>query len=472
MLSIAGLRCLGAILPPGEKALQPQSTVEDREKPETRHALRRWRPEFTDPATEKRFLVNEWTAIVLQTRIALGIGCAVTFAFLIPDYLAFGDDPAFPWIAAIRVSAAGLIAFSVWYGTAVPDYERYSTAALVGLLAMNGVIITLWLIKPRPDLVPFASMPFIVFIYYVLVPNRPSRNLVAGVTLSAGMVFSFIGRGGIPAPLVAVAIVLGILANVGGYLAAWSAARNARRAFAARLAAEEANRAKSQFLAAMSHDLRTPLNAIGGFAQMIESRVIGPIGDRYVAYATDIRRSAGYLQNLVDDLLDISRLEVGRYELKETAIEPEPVLRECLAQIESRAEEAGISIDVAIAALPRLRADERALRQMVLNLLTNAVKFTPRGGRVRLGAGRNPMGGIEIVIADTGIGMSTTDQLDLFQPFVKVGPGAKRPDSTGLGLVITRELITLHQGRIGLSSAPGQGTIVTLTFPEARIVPS
>jgi two-component system, cell cycle sensor histidine kinase PleC len=242
---------------------------------------------------------------------------------------------------------------------------------------------------------------------------------------------------------------------------------------AARLAdakeqAEAANRTKSAFLATMSHELRTPLNAIIGFSEIMVTEMFGPVGNpRYVGYARNIHESGGHLLSLINDILDISKLEAGKYELEKSWINLSDVIAGCCALHENAAAAADLHFDRRVDEnMPVILCDERAVRQVLLNLLSNAVKFTPPGGRVVLTAGRTDDGGVVVVISDTGIGIPEAALARIAQPFQQVDNSiARRFGGTGLGLAISRNLMELHGGRLLVNSVEGHGSTVTVVFP-------
>jgi PAS domain S-box-containing protein len=237
-------------------------------------------------------------------------------------------------------------------------------------------------------------------------------------------------------------------------------------------AAEFANRTKTEFLANMSHELRTPLNAIIGFAEVIKDEMFGPVGTaKYAEYAKDIFSSGRHLLALINDILDLSKLEAGKLELREEDISLRTTVEECLTLIRNRAQECHVLLVTEIEPrLPKLRCDERALKQVLLNLLSNAVKFTPAGGTVTTRVRRAP-DGLAISVADTGIGMSAADIQVALSAFGQIDSRLSRQHhGTGLGLPISKSLIELHGGTLAVDSMPGKGTIMTATFPAARVV--
>jgi two-component system cell cycle sensor histidine kinase PleC len=233
--------------------------------------------------------------------------------------------------------------------------------------------------------------------------------------------------------------------------------------------AEAANRAKSEFLANMSHELRTPLNAINGFSEVMVGELYGPMGDkRYKEYAGDILASGQHLLALINDILDMAKIEAGKLTLKFEPISLDEVVEDAMRLMRNRADEAGLLLSAELAGLPEVEADYRALKQVMLNLLSNAVKFTPRGGAVTVGA-RATGGEVELSVRDTGIGISRDDLNRLARPFEQVETQhAKTTQGTGLGLALTKSLIEMHGGRLQIDSEPGQGTTVRVVLPLRR----
>lgn len=231
------------------------------------------------------------------------------------------------------------------------------------------------------------------------------------------------------------------------------------------------NRLKSEFMAHMSHELRTPLNAVIGFSEIIEKQMFGPVGHAaYVDYAGDIHRAGQHLLKLVNEVLDMSKIEAGKLELQEDTVDVSDLVEACVRLVQRQADKARVAILVAAEPAIAMRADEMRLRQVVINLVSNAVKFTPEGGRVTVTAGTED-GGCTIRVADTGIGMSPEDIEKAVQPFAQVESHlTRRYEGTGLGLPIARKLVELHGGELRIESAPGRGTTVTVILPPSRRV--
>jgi GAF domain-containing protein len=228
---------------------------------------------------------------------------------------------------------------------------------------------------------------------------------------------------------------------------------------------ETASRHKSEFLANMSHELRTPLNAIIGFSEVLSERMFGEINDKQAEYLSDILESGRHLLSLINDILDLSKIEAGRMELEPSEFDLPGAIDNAMILVRERAQRHGIALGREVdARLGTIRADERKVKQVLLNLLSNALKFTPEGGRIDVRAGLNN-GTAEISVSDTGVGIAAEDQATVFEEFRQVGMAAKKIEGTGLGLAISRKFIELHGGTIAVKSQLGTGSTFTFTLP-------
>ncbi len=231
--------------------------------------------------------------------------------------------------------------------------------------------------------------------------------------------------------------------------------------------AEAANQAKSEFLANMSHELRTPLNAINGFSEIMAGEMFGSLGDaRYKGYAADIHASGQHLLSLINDILDMAKIEAGKLTLHYETVSLNSLCQDAIRLTRGKAAESGLSLTLQASEEIEIAADHRGLKQVLLNLISNAVKFTPEGGQVTVRVERRGPDHVRIAVTDTGIGIAAKDLSRLAQPFEQVeGQHSKTTQGTGLGLALTRSLIELHQGQMVIDSEPGVGTTVRFDLP-------
>ncbi|HSR72884.1 MAG TPA: HAMP domain-containing sensor histidine kinase, partial [Kiloniellales bacterium] len=237
--------------------------------------------------------------------------------------------------------------------------------------------------------------------------------------------------------------------------------------------AEAASRAKTEFLANMSHELRTPLNAIIGFSEILKAELLGPLGsERYRFYAQDIHDSGHHLLEVINDILDISKVEAGEFELQEQSGDLRNIVAAALRLVRERAESAGIAIEVSVEeGVPEVWIDRRLIKQGVINLLSNAVKFSPEPGTVSVRLARTSDGGLRLSVSDRGIGIAEGDVARVLQPFAQVESAyARSHEGTGLGLPLAKSFIEAHGGRLEIDSRLGEGTTVTLYFPPERVI--
>jgi two-component system cell cycle sensor histidine kinase PleC len=248
----------------------------------------------------------------------------------------------------------------------------------------------------------------------------------------------------------------------------------ARKYEVAMTRAEAANQAKSEFLANMSHELRTPLNAINGFSEIMAAEMFGPLGDaRYKGYAGDILKSGQHLLSLINDILDMAKIEAGKMTLHYEAVSLKEICEDAVRLMRGKVQEAGLTISVDAGAAPEIEADHRGVKQVLLNLISNAVKFTPEGGSITLTI--RPFVGeagderVRVACTDTGIGIAPEDLTRLARPFEQVeGQHSKTTQGTGLGLALTKSLIEMHGGLLAMESEPGEGTTVSFDLPVRR----
>jgi two-component system cell cycle sensor histidine kinase PleC len=224
----------------------------------------------------------------------------------------------------------------------------------------------------------------------------------------------------------------------------------------------------------MSHELRTPLNAINGFSEIMVGQMFGPLGDaRYKEYAQDILSSGQHLLTLINDILDMSKIEAGKMQLRIEPVSLAEVVEDAARLMRNRAEQTGLALKIDLPELPDIQADYRALKQVLLNLLSNSVKFTPRGGEIVIGAvieTNSVTERLRVSVRDTGIGIAREDISRLARPFEQIeSQHSKTQQGTGLGLALSKSLIEMHNGVLEIESEPGGGTTVSFAIPTKHI---
>ena len=316
------------------------------------------------------------------------------------------------------------------------------------------------------------------------------------IVFAAGLLLSICGAGQIallrmaPSHITATGLILLLLAGMYGAVIAISYARMGagysrlkseirRQQLAvkemreAKDAADDANRGKTGFLASLSHELRTPLNAVIGFSEMMIGEALGPLGhERYRGYAKDIHDSGSHMLAIINDILDVAKAESGKFELDEDVFDCREIISEAAIMLRPRVSEAGLTLETELPDnMPQLRADRRRTKQILLNLIHNAVKFTPSGGRVLIAASCEPMQGLTVTVRDTGIGIAKENLKKVLQPFVQVTGAAQRgKQGTGLGLPLVRVMMERHDGALELDSEVGKSTTARIIFPPQRLV--
>ncbi len=441
---------------------------------------------FADPEIENRFCreqLRQWMPIV---RLGVGLGALLYGVFGILDYMVAGTQLAVVW--AIRFSVLPII-FGTLLLTWSPHFYRVSQAALgLAVAAAGGGIVAMTAVMEMPAADRYyAGLIMVVSYSATLIRLRHTYAAVISLMLlgSYEIVAWFIN----PVPLLSFAsnsFFLSMSVGVGIFSAyviellirqKFVHTEQLRRAHALEASlkreAETASRAKSEFLASMSHELRTPLNAIIGFSEMLKAEMLGPLGiDRYREYAHDIHGSGQHLLGIINDILDLAKAEANALELHEEVIPVDQLLEDVLRMLRPNVAKAGLRLALEPPKAPiELYADRRYLRQILINMLSNAVKFTERGGEIVLSADLDASGDCVFRCSDSGIGIAEDDLEQVLRPFVQVANVYTRDHGgTGLGLPLVKKLTELHGGELHLESRLGVGTTVTIRLPAWRVI--
>jgi signal transduction histidine kinase len=442
---------------------------------------------FNDAAIERRFNISHLVHELPILRASL-VGATITYASF--GFLDHSIIPEAQTVAAwIRYAIVCPVLFGIVLLSYTEIFRRTAQYVLAAAMLVSGLgIVAMTAMAGDPGKsVYYAGLILVIIIGSSLVPIRwVTVSVVSSVVFAAYQIVALRINPISPQMLLnndfflSASVVAGIGAS---YLQELKARRIFLRDEGLRIAskqsdelrvkAEAASKAKSEFLAVMSHELRTPLNAILGFTEIMKLRLFGAIGsDRYVSYVDDIHQSARHLLNIVTDILDLSKAEVGKLSLEEGSTDTFAILDECLRLLREWAGEQGVrlSLDLGGVDAPLIYGDARLIKQVFLNVLSNAIKFTPSGGSVGVAPVRGPDGCLAIEFRDTGIGIAESDIVAVLEPFVQVESAfARKHGGTGLGLPLVKKIMELHGGTVSLKSKLGAGTTVTLVFPAARV---
>lgn len=426
----------------------------------------------------------------IPVSVAMLFAAGLAATFFVPPLLAA------LWIAPALLLHGGLAALCLMAGASAAS----APPARIGLVALEAACGLAWaillgLLATRANVDPAIPLLAIALVAAAYGTSRaaslPAASFAAGAPITLAAVTLFAMRG-TPVDLALAALCLasgiGCLAHASRLHATKRAllasdrtndrlttdldAARAKTSKALRTA-EEANLARSRFLATMNHELRTPLNAILGFSEVMKDEVLGPMGNRtYRDYASDIHASGGHLLSLVTEILELSGFEAGRYELREEPVQLTRLAQDCEAFVRSRAESRALKLSLAAEPdLPPLLADARATRQAVINLLSNAIKFTPPGGEVEILVGWTAGGGQYVSVRDSGRGIPADELRGLISAFEQGESNIRRAEQgSGMGLAIVKAIARLHAAAFELRSIVGRGTEATLCFPRERVM--
>ncbi len=472
--------------------------------PETRFRLRRATGEFADAAMEHAFRAEHAQDARLLNRIAFSLVAASALGHIATDYILYGLNPTFYNLLAVRLATvfALLLVFPL---TAARRPIRVADGGVFALqLLLGTALFSGFLIIPAEylfDRISVQSVTALLLVIgqYLFVSNRVPFAAIAGLATSACYFAVTIATGRLNASAFGLEAFVHVLANAFGIFTVYRAAILRRRQFAlareqaqfterleaqarqlaaqaqeleaARDAALQANRAKSEFLAYMSHELRSPMNAIVGFSEMMKHEVMGPISPpKYREYVGDMHDSAAHLLSLINDMLDLSKAEAGKLRINEDVVDVAAAAEAARRLVAVRAADSRVVLHKTLpASLPRLSGDARMVKQMVLNLLSNAIKFTPARGVVTLSAGCAENGALFVSVTDTGAGIAAADIPRILEAYGRTASAERgAAEGTGLGLTLVKAMIEHHGGTLEIASEPGRGSTFTLRFPPER----
>jgi signal transduction histidine kinase len=446
--------------------------------------LDRLRLRFRDPEVEDRYRRESLNESRVLIRTYLIAAAALYLSFGILDGVVGGQLVETLWFIRYAVVAPVLIGVS--FLTFLPSFERFSQTAISIATAIPGVgVVIMTAILPWPTAsLYYAGLIMVVIYGSSLVRLRFINALVISLGLVATYQIVSLAINPIPFKDYVSNNFFLIMATCVGIFSGYIQEMYIRRSYRAQkvieaknaaanvllLEADKANRAKSEFLANMSHELRTPLNAIIGFSDILKKELFGAIGnDKYAEYIRDINDSGHHLLAIINDILDLAKAEAGKLTLQEDEVDLSRCLDDAIRMCRGRATSANVDLSFPDSGHPFYAyVDERLIRQIVLNLLTNAIKFTHEGGRVTLTL-TGDKDGIDIRVSDTGIGIAPEDIERIIRPFEQVETVLSRSHGgTGLGLPLTAKLTELHGGSLTIESQVSQGTTVTVWLPAER----
>ena len=457
--------------------------------PEETFGIDRLRLQFRDPQTERQYLSESLNEARTLIRIYLVAAALLYLTFGVLDWVVGREMVATLWF--IRYAIVCPIFLAAAAMTYVPAFDTLAQTVLsIAMIAPGiGVVIMTAIMPPPFNSLYYAGLIMVVIYGSSLVRLRFVNSVFISILLVGlyQIVSTLINP--IPFKDYLNNNFFLVMATAVGLFSAYIQEMYIRRSFKSQkvieakneaanlllLEADKANKAKSEFLANMSHELRTPLNAIIGFSDILKKQLFGNLGDpRYSEYVTDINDSGNHLLAIINDILDLAKAEAGKLTLQEEDIDIVRCLDDAMRMCRGRAVTAGINLNFAnVSESIYAHVDERLIRQIVLNLLTNAIKFTNEGGSVNLNVVADEEQGIVIKVQDNGIGIAPEDIARVIRPFEQVETVLSRSHGgTGLGLPLTSKLTELHGGTFDIQSEVGNGTTVIVRLPAERLRPS
>ena len=437
---------------------------------------------------ERRFAVENLDRALPTIRLFLVAASILYAAFGILDAYIIPEARTDAWLIRFAMVCPFLLGVVVFSFFRAFRHVAQVLLSLCVFLAGFGIVLMVAIASPPGNSLYYAGLIMVVIYGSSLVGLRFTKAVATSVLLVA--LYDLVAISVNPiSPSLLLNNNFFLIMSVGiGMFSSYIQERLARRDFIAtemlrrekmradrlRTEAESASRSKSDFLAMMSHELRTPLNAILGFSEIMQRRMFGPVGsERYASYVEDIHNTAQHLLSVITDILDLSKAEVGKLTLNEQDTDVLAIFGQCFRLLRERAAENGVRLRLITPqnALPVMRVDPTLIKQVFINILGNAIKFTPSGGAVTGMLDNGPDGSCVVRCIDTGIGIAKADIARVVQPFVQLESALSRKhDGTGLGLALAKTIMELHGGRLSISSQLGAGTVVEMSFPRERRV--
>jgi signal transduction histidine kinase len=455
-----------------------------------------WSGEFIDIELEQRFQDYVRATRVSQIHYVTMMVISIILFLIIPEYFRHGGEDVFVWLATARISLAVIMLLTL---LAIRRYYEYSDEFAFFAQIFVPVGLTVFDFLKGGEAIYIGNMMLTILVMYIFVPNRLVYSIAAGILAAILTAFSLAVLHVYPVQTVIQMCIMLVITNIFGYVAmhrfnfvrrreyiSYMTERQGREQLRAeiekrmatedglRLALSDSDRdsqQKSGALDDLSHELRTPLNAIIGYSESIHREIFGPLkNEQYKEYASIIHDSGIHLLGLITNMLDHSKAESGTVKLEETIVDVEKLVNGVLPMVGSLAREANVVVTAtSLSAVPLIRVDEQKVRQILLNLMSNAIKFTPAGGKVELIVGIPEDQSVMLAVKDTGVGIPEADIDKIFKPFEQsMAHGVRGEAGTGLGLSLSRRLAELHGGRISVESKVNEGSVFALILPPER----
>jgi signal transduction histidine kinase len=460
--------------------------AQDHDRDEAQHELNMFSLTFKNKKVERSYLHDNMTMALPLVRLSLFFAMLLYGFFGILDYYVLPHSYTDIFLIRFGFVCPGL--FAVFLTTFIPKFFfRFAQPLLSFSMVTSGFgVIAMTIYAPPPaNALYYAGLIMVVIYGSTLVRMRFIFSAIITAMLMAAYQFVALDINPVLQKtyisnnfFLIMASLVGIFSSYiqelyirRNWISTQLLTREKERSEALLAESQAANHAKSEFLAIVSHELRTPLNAIIGFSEFLKMEMFGPLGsERYKSYAKDIYISGQHLLEIINDILDLSRAEANKLEISEDVFNLEGTIDTCMRMFLNKAAEEGVRLTWNNDVTALLHADKRLFTQVLINLISNAIKFTGRGGQIEVAMKEGPDGACQLSISDSGIGIAPEDITKVIEPFVQVESATSRHhDGLGLGLPLVNRIMKLHGGELIINSAIGKGTVVTAIFPPHRV---